>query len=329
MKLVLSFLTLAALVFAQEKLLVVHKLADTFGYIDLASGKMETEVPTGVKPHEFALSADSKLAYVTNYGADSYTETQPGGNSITIVDLDARKAAGEIRLGDYHRPHGIERGESGRFYVTTDFPAALLIVNVEKRSVQAAIRIEGKLPHMVQLSHDEKIAWTADAGSGTITSIELAAKKATRSIDVGGVPMGLALSLDGRTLYVATRTNNLVYAIDTASNSVTKKLEVPGQPARLLLTRDGRSLLASLIDGGAVALIVTASFKEARRVPVGARSEGMTLAVDGRSFFISAQGDHRVVQLRLPTLERIRSFETSAKPDPLLVWSGAGKQGAK
>jgi len=67
----------------------------------------------------------------------TFRDTDPGANLITIVDPHRIAHAGTIDLGENHRPHGIVRGRSGRFYVTTDMPAALLVIDADQRSVVA------------------------------------------------------------------------------------------------------------------------------------------------------------------------------------------------
>jgi YVTN family beta-propeller protein len=316
-RMVLLALPLAAL--AANTLLVVHKLDDSFGFYDAATGKLEAKVATGAKPHEFALSADRRFAYVTNYGADTYTETQSGGNTITIVDLKERRAAGEIALGDYHRPHGIERGKSGRFYITTDMPAAVVVLDAKKRKVLSAIPVTGKLPHMIQLRADERQAWTADAGSGTVSVVDLAARRQRTQIDVGGVPMGLALASDEKTLFVATRTNNMVVAVDAVTNRVKRQIGVPGQPVRLALSKDDRWLYVSLIESGEIAVLDTRILLEVKRVTAGKRAEGMHLEPSGNFLYVSAQADNQVLKFSLPDLERVQTIETPAKPDPVYL----------
>lgn len=299
-----------------DQLLVLHKLDDSFGFYDAVSGKLEAKVAVGKKPHEFALSADEKFAYVTNYGADSYTETQPGGNTITVIDLAARKAVGEIALGEYHRPHGIERGKSGLLYVTTDFPASLLVVDAKKAKIVKAIPLTGKLPHMVQLTQDERKAWTADAGSGTVSVIDIANRRQTTQIDVGGVPMGFALTPDEKNLFVATRTNNMVVQVDAVANKLKRKLGVPGEPARLAPSPDGRWIYVSLIGSGEVAVLNAHTQLEVNRVAVGQRAEGLRLTDDGQRLYVSAQAENKVVEFSLPELEKVKEIATPAKPDP-------------
>lgn len=236
-----------------------------------------------------------------------------------MIDLKARRAVGEIGLGSYTRPHGIERGKSGRFYVTTDFPAALLVVDGAKRKVLHAIPLTGKLPHMVQLTADERQAWTADAGSGTVTVVDLNARRVRNRIDVGGVPMGLALTPDEKTLFVATRTSNMVVAVDAVTNRVRRNIGVPGMPVRLAYAPEEQLLFVTLIDSGEVAALQARTLLEVNRVPAGARAEGILADPRGGFLYVSAQGDNRVLRFTIPDLERVQAIDTAAKPDPLFL----------
>lgn len=305
---------------AADKLLTVHKLSDTFGIYHAGTGAKEQSIAVGRKPHEFAVSADGRTAFVTNYGADTYTEPPPGGNSISIVDLVSRRAAGEIFLGEYHRPHGIERGKSGLFYVTTDFPASVLVVDGAKRKVLRAIPVDGKLPHMVQVDAAESWAFTANAGSGDLSLLSLREGRQVARIETGGVPMGFALARDEKTLFVATRTNDLIYRIDVPSRRISGSLKIAGNPVRLLLSPDETLLFATLIAGNSVAQIQTGVLRETRRVAVGARPEGMTLNSGGTFLYVSAQGDNKIVKLALPGLTPAQEITTENKPDPLMIW---------
>lgn len=316
---ILALAAWAAAAWGGDTLMVLHKLDDSLGFYDAATGKLEAKAATGRKPHEFALSADGRWAYVTNYGADTYTETQPGGNTLTVIDVQARKPVGEIGLGSYTRPHGIERGRSGKFYVTTDFPAAVLVVDGAKRKVLRAIPITGKLPHMLEVSADERQAWTADAGGGTVTVVDLNARRVRSQIEVGGVPMGLELTPDEKTLFVATRSGNTVVAVDAVTNRVRRMIGVPGEPVRLAYDARTRRVLVTLIGSGEVAALDARTLLEVKRQKAGARCEGILLDVEGDSVYVSAQGENRVVQFSLPDLERVREIETAAKPDPLFL----------
>ena len=306
----------------EKTLLVLHKSAESLGFYDPVTGARRGETPVGTRPHEMVLSADGRLAYVTNYGVNSYTDVAPGGKTVSIVDLARREKVGEIDLGEFRRPHGIERGRSGRLYVTVDTPGSLLVLDPSTRRVVARHDVGQSLPHMLALSHDEKRAWTANSGSGTVSALRLDAIDAPTHVPVGGVPMGLALSSDGRRLFVATRSGNEVVVIDTAGDAVTARIRVEGQPARLHFTRGDARLLVSLIQSGEVAVIDPGALREVHRFPAGAAAEGLGLDGAGRFGYVSAQGDDKVVQFSLADWRKTLEIATAARPDPVILWDG-------
>ncbi len=320
MRIALALLLAASGVASPEGLLLtVHKRADSLGIYDLTTGKPVANIPTGVKPHEFALTPDRRYAFVTDYGVDSYTAADPGGNTITIIDLKSRQAAGKIDLGEYRRPHGIELARSGLMYVSTEKPAALLAVDPRRRKVRNAIPLPGSLPHMIAVSADESKLWTADAGSGTVTVMDIRTRKQLAQIEVGGVPMGLAVSRDEKRVYCATRSGNTVAVIDGVANRLRRQVGVPGEPVRALLSPDGNSLFVTLIASGEIAVIDTRTELEVRRVHAGAAAEGLALHPNGSTLFVSVQGENRILELELPNLQVVRSIETAARPDPIHI----------
>jgi YVTN family beta-propeller protein len=304
---------------APAQVLILHKGDDSLGIYDEASGKLLQKIPTAAKPHEFAVSRDGRFAFVSNYGVDSWTEEKQGGNTLTVIDLAARRPAGEIPLRQYHRPHGIHLGRSGRLYVTCDFPAALAVVDSRKKQLLYGIPVSGKLPHLVAVTGDERQAWTADSGSGTVSVIDLRARRQRASVEVGGVPMGIALTPDEKTLLVGTRTGNQVVVVDAVTNTVKRRIGVTGQPSRITVSPDGRFAYTSLGESGEVAVINLASLEEVKRARVGGHSEGIRLDAEGGTLFVSAQGDNRTVRFRLPDLEVMTVYETAAKPDPVFL----------
>src|SRR5438128_7795113 len=85
----------------QGALLVLNKSENTLAIIDPATLKVVARVPTGEAPHEVAASADGRLAFVSNYG----TADRPG-NTISVIDIAARKEIKRVDLGALLRPHG-------------------------------------------------------------------------------------------------------------------------------------------------------------------------------------------------------------------------------
>ncbi|HWQ33323.1 MAG TPA: YncE family protein [Blastocatellia bacterium] len=306
---------------AQETMIVVQKRADSVGFYDTATGRPLATVPVGARPHEIAMSGNGRLAYVTNYGVDSYTAQEAGGNTISIIDPVRQERTGEIELGDFHRPHGITRGRSGMLYVTTDRPAALLVIDPAKRRIVKHYATGSELPHMVVVTADETKAYTADAGSASVTVISLREGKVSKHISIGGIPMGPALSPDGRRLFVANRNGNAVVVIDTRTDEIISRIEVAGSPARAKFTPDGKHLLISLMESGEVAVLDPAALKELHRFRVGEHPEGMNIDPSGRQVYVSAQGEDKVVRFSLADWKPNLEIKTGARPDPMVIFS--------
>jgi YVTN family beta-propeller protein len=299
--------------------LVLQKKANSLGLYDSATGKRIWTAGVGTRPHEMVLSEGARFAYVTDYGVDSYTDTAEGGRTISIVDLEAARRVATIDLGRYRRPHGIVLGLSGRAYVTVDHPAAVLEIDPQGRSLAAEHPIDQRLPHMVAVSPDERYLYTANAGSGSISKIDRLATGTARSVNVGGVPMGLSLSRGGRQLYVATRDGNTVAVVDAHTLHVDRQLPVSGEPARVRLTPDDRYLLVSLIGSGELAVIDVATSREVARLPVGAGAEGIALDTRTRFGYVSAQGANKVVKFSLTDWRVVLEIATDQSPDPIEV----------
>jgi YVTN family beta-propeller protein len=298
-------------------LLVLQKKANALGLYDPQSGAHLWNVEVGMKPHEMALSEGDRLAFVTDYGVDTYTDTAEGGRTLSIVDIAGAKRVGTIDLGRFRRPHGIVAGFSSRLYITVDHPAAVLEVDPVSRQVAAEHLLDQRLPHMVAVSKDERYLYTANAGSGTVSIIDRHANVTAGSVQVGGVPMGLALSRDGRRLYVATRDANRIAVVDTENRTVAKQIAVAGSPARVRLMPNDEFLLVTLIDSGELAVVATPTTVRSR-FKVGAAARGHDRHRTGFGY-ASAQGANRVVKFSLTDWRPVLDIATDASPDPVEI----------
>ena len=115
-----------------DTLVVVCKSDFRLVLLDPASGNVLAKLPTGLGPHEVAVSPDGRSAYVSNFGRYSVypagdMEHDKAGNSITVVDLMERKVKATFDLGTHTGPHGMIVSRDGkRMWVTTETPQAVL-----------------------------------------------------------------------------------------------------------------------------------------------------------------------------------------------------------
>lgn len=222
-------------------------------------------------PCGLALSPDGKSALVC----------LSRNNTLGIVDLAGGTIAAEIAVGV--APYAVCLTKDG----TTAF-----VTNWGGRRPGAGEKAEPSsgTPALV----DER----GIAASGTVSVIDVAAKKVLAEIAVGLSPCGLALSADEETLYVAAANSDEVAFIDVAGRRVTETLVVRpdaalpfgSMPNGLSLSPDRKSLLVSLAGNNAIAVV--------RLAAEGARPAGIAgfiptawypgaLAVSGESFIVA------------------------------------------
>ena len=95
------------------RLVVLNKADATLVTVDPASGKILGTVATGEAPHEVAISADGRTAFVANYGS------QTPGSTISVVDLTAMKEVRRVDVSPLRRPHGVAVAD-GKLYYTSE-----------------------------------------------------------------------------------------------------------------------------------------------------------------------------------------------------------------
>lgn len=232
---------------APETLIVLNKGDDTAALVDPATGTTRAVIPTGVAPHEVAVSPDGSLAVVANYGNDT------GGNTLTRIDLRSAQAAGEIDLGVYTRPHGLAFVvPGGRLLVTAESHKALLEVDVAEGKVLRAIGTEQEGSHMVVVAPDAKRAYVSNIGSGSVSVLDLEAGALVQVVPTGAECEGIAIAPDGKTVWASNRKANTVSVIDAETLEVTAQLASSEFPIRVAITPDGALALVSCAKAGEV-----------------------------------------------------------------------------
>lgn len=316
-------------------LLVGNKAADTVWRIDLADGTRLGKVPSGIGPHEIAVSPDAALAVVTDYGRE------PAGNSLTVLDLAGDAAPRRIDLGRHGRPHGLRWLPDGRrVLVTTEGSDALVVVDVAAGRVERAIDVGPGKAHMVALSADGQVAYVSKVEAGTIRRIALSADgdgAPAADVVAGGGAEGIAVAADG-TVWVTNRGDGTVTLHDPDSLAVIATLPSAGFPIRIVFTPDGRHALVSNARAGTLAV-----FDAAHRVPVAtvdvapagvqpretmlgraALPIGIAVHPDGSRAYVAVSGTDRIAVVDTATWRVVDHWVTGREPDALAIVPAGG-----
>jgi YVTN family beta-propeller protein len=249
---------------ADGTLIVLNKSEASASLIDLGSGAVVVTLPTGVGPHEAAVSPDEQLCVVANYGA------QEPGNSLTVIDLAQRQVLRTIDLGEHRRPHGIVFTDRREVAVTTEHSAHLVLVDVEKGELLAAIPTQARVSHMVVVHPNLQRAFVANIGSGSISVLNLTQRAFLQELTTGKGAEAIDLSPDGKELWVGHRDDNSVAIVDPATLKTLATLPCGQVPIRAKFTPDGKHVLVSNAESGDVAVFDVAKRIEIARIPMAA-----------------------------------------------------------
>ncbi|MCC6928957.1 MAG: beta-propeller fold lactonase family protein [Gemmatimonadaceae bacterium] len=313
---------------ARPALIVLNKSDAKASIVDLATATIVRTFPTGDGPHEVAVSPDGATAVVTNYG------NQGPGNSLTVLDLAGKAAPRTISLGDWRRPHGIVWLKDGRrVLVTSELGKALLVVDVAAGTVATAIPTEQNLSHMVALAPDERTAYTANIGSGSVSKVDLAAGKTVRVKVTGKGPEAIDVSPDGKEVWAADRNLDYLTILDAATMDSLGSLPTMRFPNRLKFTLDGKRALVSNAAAGTITVYdvarraqvatITIPFDPSKKKAEAVLGDmgnsavplGILMDPNGKRAWVATAALGEVVELDLATLSVTRTINAGNNPD--------------
>ena len=300
-------------------LAVVEKIAGQVGFYS-AGGQRLAGVPVSVHPHEIVLSRDQRRLYVSDNGILWMTDPGEGDNTISILDVKTRAKTGEISLGRFRRPHGMDVDpQTGRLVVTVENPPGLLLVDPAARKVLRSYDVQGKMPHMVVLGVGAEWAYVSNSGSATVAAVHLASGL-VKLIPTDARPQGGVRAADGRQVYMTNSDGNSISILDTARQERVGVIPTGRQPGRIALTPDGKTLVYNLQGDDAVGFAEVATRRQIAVVPIGGRSLSLTLSPDGKLAYGGIQDQDRIAVVSVPERKLLRYIQTpkGAGPDPAL-----------
>ncbi|HLL73447.1 MAG TPA: cytochrome D1 domain-containing protein, partial [Pyrinomonadaceae bacterium] len=266
----------------------------------------------GDSPHEVVASADGRTAYVGNYGA------QKPGNSLSVIDLVARKETKRVDLGALLRPHGMVEA-NGKIYFTLEANRAVARYDPATDKVDWLMGTGESISHMLVITPDARRIYTANMLSNTVTALGVGVPPTPPNIThiaVGKTPEGIGISPDGREVWAANRDDGTISIIDTATNKVVETIAKFSQlPFRVAFTPDGKRVLIPDPVGGELVIFDAATRKEIKRIKLAGGTVGVVASADSRRAYVALQELNSVAAIDLERMEVVGKVETGAGPD--------------
>jgi YVTN family beta-propeller protein len=306
----------------QAILLVANQGDRDLSIIDPLAGHQITTVSEGgITGHEVAASPDGRTAYVPIYGNSGVGKPGTDGRNMVVIDIPARKVTGDVDFGHGVRPHAAVFGpQNGLLYVTTELDNSVTIIDPHTLKIIGSVPTGQAESHMLAISHDGRRAYTANVGPGTVSALDLEARKTIAVIPVSRETQRISISPDDSMVFTADQTNPQLAVIDTSTNKVKTWVPLPSTGYGTASTRDGRSLLVAVPGANKVAVIDLATLKLIRTIDVPPAPQEILIRPDNQVAYVSCNASHKVAAIDLSDW-KVQTLIDAGKGADGLAWA--------
>lgn len=169
-------------------------------------------------------------------------------NAVTVIDVTTGTVSS---LGNVQRGHAVVPLAGGKLLVTSGTDGTVRLFDPSSGTETARIPV-GKKPDAAILDATKTHAFIMNADSGTVSVIDLASEKVTKTITVKPALEYAAFGSDG-TLFINNEDANEIDTVNVARGGVGKTIALPGckAPTGLGFDKAHNRLIASCANGKA------------------------------------------------------------------------------
>jgi DNA-binding beta-propeller fold protein YncE len=303
-------------------LLVANQGDRDLSLIDPTAGKQVATVPVGgITGHEVAASPDGTTAYVPIYGDSGVGKPGTDGSEIAVIDVASRKVTHRIDFGHGVRPHcAVYDRNSGMLYVTTELDKSISIIDPRSLKIVGSVPTGQEQSHMLALSRDGSRGYTANVGPGTVSVLDMKARKTVTIIPISKETQRISISRDDSMVFTADQTKPQLAVIDTATNKVKTWVPLPAVGYGTAPTLDGRWLLVALRTSKGIAVVDLKTMKVVRTIDVPGGPTEILMSPDGKMAFVSCTTSKQVAAIDLGQWKVERMIDAGDAADGL-AWA--------
>ena len=281
-------------------MLVANKGDRSLGIIDPATGKQVAAVPeNGVTGHEVIASPDGKIAYVPIYGDSGVGKPGTDGRNMVAIDIASRKVVGSLDFGHGVRPHCPQFGpKNGLLYVSTELDNSISIIEPKSLKVIGTVPTGQKESHMFVISPDGKRAYTANVGPGTVSVLDLDARKTLKVVPISSNTQRISISVGGKMVFTSDQTKSRLAVINTATDTVESSVDLPGLGYGTSPTPDGKWLVVAVPTVNKVAVVDLEALRVVQTIDVPKAPQAVVVRPDGKIAYVSCDSSSKVAAIR-------------------------------
>ena len=320
-------------------LLAANEKEGTLSIIDPERDRLIVKVDEGgFAGHEVASSPDGRFAYVPIYGDANAGTPGTDGREVVKIDLASKRVVSRYTFDHGVRPHAaVLNPHDNLLYVTTELDRTVSIIDPRTMTLAGHIPTGQTLSHMLVISHDGRFGYTSNIASGSVSVLDLKARKMLEAVPVSAKIQRIAISTDDRMIFTADQTKPRIAVIDTVTRKVTSWIPLPAVGMGLTTTADGRWLLVAIEPTSELAVVDLKTLAVTKTIRLPQYPHETVLSADGQTAYVSCSVAGQVVAIRTKDWKVIRPVESGSFVDGLswaqtatsartLVFRDAGKQ---
>jgi YVTN family beta-propeller protein len=297
-----------------QSLLVLNK-EGSVAIIDPTTQKVLGRAPTGDGPHEVVATTDGKLAVASNYGSGQMpghtlsvidiasrkeihrVDLAPMLRPHGLCAVDGKvyfTAEGSKAIGRYDPSTNrvdwlMGTGQDGTHMVALSKDRNTIFTsNIASGTISIFDRVGaaddwrgtivpvGHGAEGFDLSPDGKQLWAANAGDGTVSIVDIAAKKVVQTFPVEAKRSNrLKFTPDGKRILISDLTNGGLIVVDVATRKEIKRLTLGRSVAGILIVPDGSRAYVAATNDNYIAVVDLKNLEVTSRISTGTGPDGM------------------------------------------------------
>jgi YVTN family beta-propeller protein len=285
----------------------------TLAIVNPATKQVLAKVRVGESPHEAAASEDGKLAFVSNYGSSTPGSTisvidlatqkeihrldlgslrRPHGLAVFDGKLYFTCEVNKI-IGRYDpatnqidwllgtgqdQTHMIELNRDGSQIYTANISGNTISVIDRTGAANWSVTsiAVGKGPEGFDVTPDGKELWAAGSRDGSVSVIDIANKRVTRTFNVQTKRSNrLRFTPDGRLVLISDLDAGELVVLERETRKDLKRIKLGSQPAGILIPPDGARAYIAVTGDNNIAVIDLKTLDLVDRLSTGQNPDGM------------------------------------------------------
>jgi DNA-binding beta-propeller fold protein YncE len=263
------------------------------------------------RPHEVAISADHRTAYVSIYGSGVYGNNPQPDHRIVVIDLEQRTLSGTIDVQPFLAPHGLMLGADGLLFASCDASGVVVVLDPSSGTQPGSIDVGSRGNHMIAMLPDGSKLYAENEDQAAFVSVmDPRERRRTGEVPIPSGALGVCASADGERVLVADGGEPRLLVIDSGTDRLvdTVRLEGYAHPAqRVRCSPDGRYVVVTA-DQEPLATVLSSDLRQQTTFEVAPGPMGVAFHPDGQTALVANHGSGRITVVDLASARAVRDF---------------------